>query len=175
MYETPPASAGQRRPTAGWRRISITIAAVAVIAGVSYGIGWRAGHEEDPATFTLTGHLVLNGGRGSVEAKGTGCAGEDMYADIADGTEVTVYNSEDKLVGLGKLKSSSYTEQTNTVDLGGDWGTSELVSATCSFAVTVPDVPQGERFYKVRVAHRGEVMLDAKDAEAGRLAVTLGG
>ncbi|MGF0173858.1 hypothetical protein ACQF36_26095 [Streptomyces sp. Marseille-Q5077] len=67
-----------------------------------------------------------------------------MYADISDGTEVTVYNSEDKLIGLGKLKSSSYTEQTNTVDLGGDWGTSELVSATCS------TVTPGPRFLATR-------------------------
>jgi hypothetical protein len=108
VSETPPDSADQRRPTAGWRRISITIAAVAVIAGVSYGIGWRAGHEEDPATFTLTRTL-------SRTAEGAVSRPNELGVRAKTCTPTSLGQTHRPR----QLKSSSYTEQTNTVDLGG--------------------------------------------------------
>ncbi|WP_235029647.1 hypothetical protein [Streptomyces sp. 3213.3] len=45
---------------------------------------------------------------------------------------------------------------------------------TCTFDVSVPDVPKGEKFYKVEVSHRGTLQLTAKEAENGEFAGTLG-
>jgi hypothetical protein len=47
-------------------------------------------------------------------------------------------------------------------------------AGSCVFDVAVPEVPKGEKFYKVEVSHRGTLQLTAKEAENGGLAASLG-
>ncbi|MFF7329677.1 hypothetical protein [Streptomyces sp. NPDC008150] len=87
---------------------------------------------------------------------GTGCQAYG-YDDITEGASVTVYGAAGDVIATGSL------------------GHSESVSyGTCNFDVSVPDVPKGEKFYKVEVSHRGTVQLSAEEAEGGKFAATLG-
>ncbi|MET8138008.1 hypothetical protein [Streptomyces sp. NPDC005251] len=70
---------------------------------------------------------------------------------------VTVYSAKGDVIATGHLgnsKSPNYD--------------------TCVFDVAVPDVPKGEKFYKVEVSHRGTVQMSAKEAEAGEFGASLG-
>ncbi|AGS73902.1 hypothetical protein [Streptomyces collinus] len=109
-----------------------------------------------PGTFTLKGDFELTD---SVVPDGDGgCAGNGGYDDIREGTSVTVYNAAGSVVATGALNSPRYDED----------------SYNCSFAVAVPDVPRGEKFYKVEVSHRGTLQLTSKEAENGEFGGTLG-
>ncbi|MFE9604524.1 hypothetical protein [Streptomyces hokutonensis] len=69
----------------------------------------------------------------------------------------TVYGADADVIATGHLGDS------NSPSYG-----------TCTFDVSVPDVPKGEKFYKVEVSHRGTLQLTAKEAENGEFAGTLG-
>jgi hypothetical protein len=108
----------------------------------------------DPDTFTLDGSFELTDG--AIDDGIGGCEGTGGYDDIAEGTSVTVYDAAGAVIATGSLGSSTY----------------EL--STCTFDVSVPDVPKGEDFYKVEVSHRGTVQLSAEEAEAGQFGASLG-
>ncbi|MEU4039676.1 hypothetical protein [Streptomyces collinus] len=77
---------------------------------------------------------------------------------LREGTSVTVYNAAGSVVATGALSNSSYDED----------------SYNCSFDVAVPDVPKGEKLYKVEVSHLGTLQLTSKEAENGEFGGTLG-
>ncbi|MDX3329919.1 hypothetical protein PV405_35635 [Streptomyces sp. ME02-6979-3A] len=107
-----------------------------------------------PPTFTLEGSFTLTDGarrEGEDNCRGTG-----GYDDIAEGTSVTVYDAAGGIAATGQLGKSVYT------------------AGLCLFLVTVEDVPKGEKFYQVEVSHRGKVQMTAAEAEAGKLAASLG-
>lgn len=150
-----PAAAAPRK------RLSPLVAGLvglAVGAGLVGGI-WAitaASGPDSPATFTLEGTMTL-----TEDAVGTGdedCSGryDSGYDDIAEGASVTVYGAKGDVIATGELGDSTYA------------------SYTCTFDISVPDVPKGEKFYKVEVSHRGTLQLSAKEAENGELAATLG-
>ncbi|MFJ7902172.1 hypothetical protein ACIQ6V_17045 [Streptomyces sp. NPDC096198] len=133
------------------------------LLGLAVGVGivggaWAitaANGPVDPGIFTLKGTFDLTD---SVVPDGTGgCGGTSGYDDISDGTSVTVYSAAGSVIATGALSNSRYDE-------GGD----------CSFDVNVPDVPKGEKFYKVEVSHRGTLQLTAAEAENGRFGGSLG-
>ncbi|MBL3664503.1 hypothetical protein JL475_00385 [Streptomyces sp. M2CJ-2] len=107
-----------------------------------------------PATFTLEGSFALLEGGSDT---GSGCEGSGGYDDISEGTSVTVYGASGDVIATGRLGDSE------TIGYG-----------TCTFDVAVPDVPKGEKFYKVEVSHRGTVQMSAEEAENGEFAGTLG-
>jgi len=112
--------------------------------------------DSGPGTFTLEGEFVLTD---SVAPSGDGgCAGLRGYDDIREGTSVTVYGAAGEVVGTGSLGNSKYDRE----------------DYTCTYKVAVPDVPKGERFYKVEVSHRGTLQLSAEEAEDGEFAGSLG-
>jgi len=125
------------------------------IVGGAWTIAANSGPSK-PGTFTLGGGFELTD---SVVPDGNGgCAGESGYDDIRDGTSVTVYNAAGAVVATGSLTDSKYDEDT----------------FNCDFTVSVPDVPKGEKFYKVEVSHRGTLQLAAQEAENGEFSGTLG-
>ncbi|MUL85214.1 MULTISPECIES: hypothetical protein [unclassified Mycolicibacterium] len=80
---------------------------------------------------------------------GSNCRGTRGYSDIGPGTAVTVADEAGTLLAKG------------TLDVGygeSDW---------CSLPFQVADVPGGKHFYKVEVAHRGEVSYTEAEAKAG--------
>ncbi|MDX3094329.1 hypothetical protein PV703_24755 [Streptomyces sp. ME01-24h] len=66
---------------------------------------------------------------------------------------MTVFDASGKVVATGALSAPAPNDP-------------DLV-VTCSYTVTVPEVPRGERFYGVEVSHRGKISISAADAGAG--------
>jgi len=128
------------------------LAAGAGLMGAVWGITATTG--TGPGTFTLEGAFALTE---DASDNGSGCQGTGGYDDIAEGTSVTVYGADGDVIATGHLGDS------NSPGYG-----------TCTFDVSVPDVPKGEKFYKVEVSHRGTLQLTAKEAENGEFAGTLG-
>ncbi|MFJ4356900.1 hypothetical protein ACIP25_11585 [Streptomyces massasporeus] len=123
------------------------------IVGATWAITANNGPDE-PATFTLTGTFSLT--EDAVTLDDT-CHGTGGYDDIGTGTSVTVYGAKGDVVATGKLE-----------------GGNETGFGACEFAVSVPDVPKGEKFYKVEVSHRGTLQLTSEEAENGEFAGSLG-
>lgn len=123
------------------------------IVGATWAITANNGPDE-PATFTLTGTFALT--EDAVTLDDT-CHGTGGYDDIGTGTSVTVYGAKGDVVATGQLG-------------GGE----ETGYGACDFTVNVPDVPKGEKFYKVEVSHRGTLQLTAEEAENGEFAGSLG-
>ncbi|MFJ2568935.1 hypothetical protein ACIOYT_00745 [Streptomyces halstedii] len=109
---------------------------------------------DTPPTFTLEGSFTLTDGARRVGEDN--CRGTGGYDDIAEGTSVTVYDATGGVAATGQLGKSVYT------------------AGLCLFLVSVENVPKGEKFYQVEVSHRGKVQMTAEEAEAGKLAATLG-
>lgn len=133
---------------------TLGLALGASLMGGIWAITANSGPSE-PATFTLEGTFTL-----TEDATSTGddCSAsyDSGYDDIAEGTSVTVYGAGGDVVATGELGDSTYS------------------GYTCEFAIAVPDVPKGEKFYKVEVSHRGTLQLSAEEAENGELAASLG-
>lgn len=85
------------------------------------------------------------------------CQGENGYDDIHAGTEVTVSDASDKVVGLGSLVGGIVTKR-NDVNV-------------CGWTFTVTGLPKSA-FYKVEVSHRGQVTFPA--AQLGDVEVQIG-
>jgi hypothetical protein len=109
-----------------------------------------------PAKFTLSGTLVLNDGVTSYPSPG--CRGYRGYDDIDHGASVTVYDAKGIVIATGSLGQGAL--------MGG--------GASCAFPIIVAAVPEGSDFYQVEVSHRGKISVQAADARAGRVAVSLG-
>ncbi|GAA2521512.1 hypothetical protein GCM10010423_12790 [Streptomyces levis] len=109
---------------------------------------------DEPAAFTLTGKFSLTEDAVALDKT---CHGTGGYDDIGTGTSVTVYGAKGDVVATGQLE-----------------GGKETGFGSCDFTVTVPDVPKGEKFYKVEVSHRGTLQLTAEEAENGEFAGSLG-
>ncbi|MET7906168.1 hypothetical protein ABZS86_33800 [Streptomyces sp. NPDC005355] len=126
-----------------------------VIGASAVGAVWAgtAFSHSGPGTFTLTGTFSLTD---EVVSAGDGCHGGSGYDDIAEGTSVTVYDAAGDVAATGHL------------------GTSTDESGICLFDVSVDGVPRGEKFYQVKVSHRGKVQLTQKEAEGGEFGASLG-
>ncbi|MGK5450018.1 hypothetical protein [Streptomyces radiopugnans] len=133
----------------------ISLLTGAAVVGAVWAITASAGGdgEGDPGTFDLRGTLTLKGSYGDFDSD---CYGLDGYDDIGPGAAVTVYDASGDAVATGELVRPQYT------------------SSACLYQVEVDDVPRGSKLYQVEVSHRGRVTLDAEEAEAGELAVSLG-
>ncbi|WP_405699105.1 hypothetical protein OG209_05285 [Streptomyces sp. NBC_01383] len=147
----PPAAQPKKKPSP----LLAGILGLALGAGLVGGIwAYTSRDADEPATFTLIGTFTLT--EGAIRTKGDNCRGSGGYADIGQGTSVTVYDGAGGVAATGSLGVSQYSV------------------GACAFIVAVDDVPKGEKFYQVEVSHRGKVQLTGAEAEAGKLAATLG-
>ncbi|MEU5894472.1 hypothetical protein ABZ835_48080 [Streptomyces sp. NPDC047461] len=148
----PPAPA--RRPLRPITAGLIGLAAGAALVGSIWAITATSG--STPDTFTMEGNFALTE-KAASDGDG-GCEGsyDSGYDDISEGTSVTVYGAAGDVIATGEL------------------GNSELHGSGCIFDIAIDDVPKGEKFYKVEVAHRGTLQLTAEEAENGELTATLG-
>lgn len=147
-----PAAQPSRRPgplAAGLLGLALGAGLMGGIWAITAGTG-----SSGPGTFTLEGTFTLT----EAGRTDTGCGGryDSGYDDITEGASVTVYGADGGVIATGELGDSSY------------------VDYACTFKVAVPDVPKGEKFYKVEVSHRGTVQLSAKEAEGGEFGASLG-
>ncbi|MGW1160375.1 hypothetical protein ACWD48_19585 [Streptomyces sp. NPDC002519] len=126
----------------------------AAVVGLIWGLS--SGGSSTPKTFTLKGSMTLTGDNVPTGETNEDCTGYSGYDDIRAGTSVTVYDNDGKVVGQGVL------------------GTGKPKDAACVFAVSVPGVPEGSKFYQVEVSHRGKVTVSAAEAKAGGFGASLG-
>lgn len=120
-------------------------------------------------SFTVDGTLALSGridllamagagtstvGEINLASDGT-CYGENEYADIKAGAQVVVADEAGKTLALGTLGGgTSPTDPTGT-------------RTTCTFDIDVPDVPGGEKFYRVTVSSRDAEQYTEAQLKAG--------
>lgn len=147
---TPPAPRRQLAPLAAGL---IGLAVGASIVGGAWLITATSGPDK-PDTFTLEGGFALTE---DAIVIGDNCRGTGGYDDISEGTSVTVYGASGDVIATGQLGDSE-----------------KAGPGACIFEVAVPDVPKGEKFYKVEVSHRGTIQLTADEAESGEFSASLG-
>jgi hypothetical protein len=152
MPETPPEKA--RR----WPHPLVTgLVGLAIGAGaVGLAWGFSASGSSTPATFTLRGTMTLTGDNIPTGDSNEDCTGYSGYADITEGASVTVYDASGKVVATSALE------------------TGKPDSGACVFIAEVPGVPEGSKFYRVEVSHRGQITVTAAEAKAGGFAASLG-
>ncbi|GAA3483266.1 hypothetical protein GCM10018966_077980 [Streptomyces yanii] len=176
MPATPPTAA----PAAGKPSIRRTlttlligaVAGAAIVGGTWYATGndtsnsittaGKAAADGKPAaapddeTFTLTGDFTLTDG--AISDGIGGCEGSGGYDDIMLGTSVTVYDAAGAVIATSALLLSEYDE----------------TAGTCTYDVSVADVPGGQDFYQVEISHRGKIQLSAEEAKSGGFSGSLG-
>lgn len=114
-----------------------------------------AAADAEPATFDLLGEFTLT--EGAISDGMEGCEGTGGFEDIALGTSVTVYDAAGTIIATDALVLSEYDG-----------------AGSCTFDVSVSNVPAGQDFYQVEISHRGKIQLSAEEAKAGQFAGTLG-
>ncbi|MFE5368191.1 hypothetical protein [Streptomyces mirabilis] len=136
------------------------LAGLVVGAGV-VGLVWglSGSGASTPKTFTLRGAMTLTNPT-PLDYDHKACGGSDGFGDIRQGAGVTVYDAEGKILGTGALGPGRYASEDST--------------APCVFAVKVPGVPEGSKFYQVEISHRGKVTVSSAEAKAGKFAASLG-
>jgi hypothetical protein len=91
----------------------------------------------------------------------SGCrGGYGGYEDISRGTPVTISNGSGDVLGAGSLGAGTRVGET----------------LTCTWTVTIPGVPSGERFYTAEIGRRGEITQSESEMVAAgwSFAVSLG-
>jgi hypothetical protein len=91
------------------------------------------------------------------------CAGANGYDDIAEGSSVTVYSSDGRVIGVGGLNAGVATA--STMDSGKTWW------EPCTFTFTVRNLPL-DNFYQLEISHRGKITVSRQEMNA--VGVTLG-
>ncbi|MFI5478184.1 hypothetical protein ACIBAB_03595 [Streptomyces rubiginosohelvolus] len=184
MPDTPPTAGPATAPAAAvkpsWRTTLTTLlvgaaAGAAIVGGTWYTTSSADGDNSDakttagsPAadtvntdgeadgTFTLEGQFTLT--EEAVSDGIGGCEGSGGYSDIQLGTSVTVYDAAGTVIATSALILSEFDE----------------AAGSCTYDVSVEDVPDGEDFYQVEISHRGKLHLSAEEAKAGSFSGSLG-
>ncbi|GGY74345.1 hypothetical protein ACFRMO_05255 [Streptomyces anulatus] len=184
MPDIPPATEPVAAPAVStktsWRRTLATLlvgaaAGAAIVGGTWYTTSSNGGDSsndkaatgspaadtvnteaEADGTFTLEGEFTLT--EEAVSDGIGGCEGSGGYSDIQLGTSVTVYDAAGTVIATSALILSEFDE----------------AAGSCTYDVSVEDVPAGEDFYQVEVSHRGKLHLPAEEAKSGSFSGSLG-
>lgn len=146
------------------RRVLATLASVALLTGCGAVLSPFSGDSEPtptptpapsptPTNFTIVGTLEISVD-GFDATEGGPCV-QDKFPDITGGSPITVTGADGTVVALGALGAGRAGE---TVI--------EDVAVTCAFAMSVGEVPEGDRFYGIEVARRGVVRFARADLES---------
>lgn len=126
------------------RAIIATLAAVLTFALSGCGA---------PPPLDVTGAISVPGGitaGGSEGGNYQPCITSGGYSDIRAGAQVVVTSAEGKVLAVSKLDKGALS-----VPSGASWG-----ERSCVFSFRA-QVPAGQDFYGVEVAHRGAVVYPA--------------
>jgi hypothetical protein len=129
------------------RNALIVVIGVVVLAVVAIGIAAAGGSPPEatpppPSTFDVSGTFTVKAALGSTDGG---------YTDIAPGTQVTVKDASGKVLALGNL-GPGYTSEL----FGGETAVAGT-AYKCGFDFSVSNIPEGQAFYAIEVAHRGDV------------------
>lgn len=104
--------------------------------------------------------FTFENGSVTIQPSSSPCHGLSGYDEIHEGTQVTVSDSAGKVIGSGTLGPGSVPDP--TVD-----------NPVCTFTFDIGKVPDSP-FYKLEVAHRGQVTFTRQEVLANDVALTLG-
>jgi hypothetical protein len=154
------------------KRLTAALAATIVLAGCA---GNQPKPAETPTEFKITGTVTVDAGDASDGTMGGDCLTEGGYSDIATGAQVTVKDETGKVIALGSLEAGRTSDVQTLPKFNPETAIIEDVpqATKCVFGFTVPSVPEGESFYSIEVAHRGELRYDRSNL-ATSLALSLG-
>lgn len=127
----------------------VTLVAVIVVGAVVGG--WAVLSRATSSTHTIRGDMSLMDSD-SFRGRRTGgaCSGSGGYADIDEGTTVSIKNESGTLIGSGSLDAGTIVSDT----LGA-----------CVFPFNVEGVKDAS-FFQVEVSHRGGLSYSKKEIEA---------
>jgi len=128
-----------------WVGVGVAVVLFLCCAGMATAgaLVWQVRHND----FTVNGDLTLSGaGTGK---DGSICSGNEMYGDIAQGTQIVVSDEAGTVVAVGTLAEGSSKGQ------------------DCVFPFTVEHVPKMEKFYIVTVSQRGTLTYTADQMKDG--------
>lgn len=133
-----------RRTWPIWVAIGVAAVLFLCCAGTATAgaVVWKLRHDD----FTVNGDLTLSG---SGTKDGAACSGNEMYGDIAQGTQIVVSDPEGTIVAVGTL---------------GD-GTTK--GPDCVFPFTVEHVPKMEKFYGITLGQRGTLTYTPDQMKEG--------
>lgn len=130
-------------------------AVVLVAAGIAGGVMVAGGKGPfGPRTFTVNGTLSLQNPDGY--SASTTCIGKGGYADIDEGTAVTITDAATATVAIGRL------------------GVGRIDDYGCTFGFSVSSVPAGKGFYGIEVSHRGVLKYSEADISKTTIKMSLG-
>jgi len=99
-----------------------------------------------PATHIIEGAMALTDSDGWYPAQlGDPCTGQGGYADMTEGAQVVVRDGAGETLAVGNLEAGRLLK----------WN-------QCAFAFTIEGIPTAD-FYRIEVAHRGELTYPAID------------
>ncbi|MEU2409123.1 hypothetical protein ABZ609_33135 [Streptomyces rubiginosohelvolus] len=177
---TEPVAAPAVSTKTSWRRALATLlvgaaAGAAIVGGTWYTTSSNSGDSsndkaatgspavdtvnteaEADGTFTLEGEFTLT--EEAVSDGIGGCEGSGGYSDIQLGTSVTVYDAAGTVIATSALILSEFDE----------------AAGSCTYDVSVEDVPADEDFYQLEISHRGKLHLPAEEAKSGSFSGSLG-
>jgi hypothetical protein len=141
------------------RNALIVVVGVVVLALVAIGIAAAGGSSPEatpppPSTFDVSGTFTVKAALGSEDVLQGGCFTDGGYTDIAPGTQVTVKDASGKVLALGNL-GPGYTSEL----FGGETAVAGM-AYKCGFDFSVSNIPEGQAFYAIEVAHRGDVRYE---------------
>lgn len=152
---TTPAQEKKQRRWFGIKPEFVIGAAVVIAVAMMVMVVWVFdGPDAEPApegAFMIAGTVLVSGSSSNL-AFGNSvaeCRGKAGYEDLHEGAKVVVADSTGKTIAIGQLG----TGKSETV--GGSSSGSVVRLVACRFPIEVRDVPDGGKFYRVTVTHRG--------------------
>lgn len=120
-------------------------------------------------TFMIAGKVWVSGsGSNLAFGSSTGeCRGKGGYEDLHEGAPVAVADASGRTVAIGQLGPGESTTAPGIAE------GSPVLLVACTFPVEVLDVPEGERFYRITLTHRGAVEYSREQLRQP-LALTIG-
>lgn len=112
-----------------------------------------------PATTAISGSLELTLPHFTWSNSTNTCWGDGGFSDIREGAQVVVSDAAGAVIAVSALSAG-------LPSVAGGRATS------CTFGITVTNVPSGRTFYGVEVSHRGVVRF--AEVDLGRVALSLG-
>ncbi|GLZ76653.1 hypothetical protein Afil01_14600 [Actinorhabdospora filicis] len=111
-----------------------------------------------PGHFTVLGALYVEYEMAGLYGNGDPCSTSLGYDDIREGTQVTISDSADATVALGRLERGAVSN----------------AYSACGFGFEIPGVPAGLGFYGVSIGRRGTMRYAEAELKGGRLELQLG-
>lgn len=126
---------------------------VLVGAGVVGGMWHMSNRDDRPSgpAFTATGTVTVFGSWVGAQ-EDEGCIGIDDFADLRPGVQVRVFDQAGHELSQGRL---------------GKGIPGKVVGNSCTWPLTVADIPSGASQYRLQVGHREQLAKTAGELRSG--------